>query len=50
MKTINLNVVVKIKCFNGKYDEIMWFLMVVEGDIIEVEIIEGMGIDFTFII
>ncbi|ULA51896.1 hypothetical protein RPN226_gp128 [Escherichia phage vB_EcoM-RPN226] len=38
MKTINLNATVKTKCFNGKYDETMWFLMAVEGDIIEVAI------------
>ncbi|QXN69744.1 hypothetical protein KELASSE_215 [Escherichia phage vB_EcoM_Kelasse] len=50
MKTINLNAAVKTKCFNGKYDETMWFLMAVEGDIIEVETAEGMGTDFTFTI
>ena len=33
MKTINLNATVKTKCFNSKYDETMWFLMAVEGEI-----------------
>ncbi|CAD7712035.1 conserved hypothetical protein [EscherichiaphageJS98] [Escherichia phage vB_Eco_NR1] len=54
MKTINLNATVKTKCFNGKYDETMWFLMAVEGDIIEVETAEGMEqispLQFKFII
>ena len=47
MKTINLNATVKTKCFNGKYDETMWFLMAVEGDIIEVETTEGMVLCYS---
>ena len=54
MKTINLNAAVKTKCFNGKYDETMWFLMAVEGDIFEVETTEGWEqispLQFKFII
>ena len=50
MKTVNLNASVKAKCFNGEYQETMWVLTAVEGDIIEVETTEGTGTDFTFTI